>query len=113
MPNGSRIIEGAANRKEISAKQLADLIQAEGTWKPGMPVTLFMCDTGITMVDGTGNFAMALAKELSRRSGIRQEVIAPNGKCSIEKDRPYTPHVDIVSPHDKRRPGFYSNVANP
>ena len=78
-----------------------------------MPVTLFMCDTGVTKLDGTDNFAMALAKELAKRGGKRQEVRAPNGKCSIAKEPPYTPSVITVPPNDKRDPKFYSSYANP
>ncbi len=111
--NGDRRIKGAANRKVLDAEALADLIQKEGSWKPGMPVILFICNAGVATPGGTDNLAMALAKALAKRGKARQEVRAPTGSCSLQKNPPYSSEVSQLPPNEKRSPAFYPYVANP
>jgi hypothetical protein len=95
---------GVKNRIELGAKQLADLIQANG-WKPGMDITLLVCDSGVE-VPGTESLADALAQELASRGKMPQNVRAPNGLCGIAQESPYSAYVPTTK--DKRLPGFYT-----
>ncbi|MEU6266928.1 hypothetical protein [Saccharopolyspora shandongensis] len=72
-PNGVHF-----NGKELSAKELAEIIKGAPGYKHGEPVRLLSCQTGADLPDGSPNFAQQLSKEL----GV--EVLAPNKDAWVD-----------------------------
>ncbi|WP_165968424.1 ADP-ribosyltransferase [Saccharopolyspora elongata] len=66
------------NGKELSAKELAEIIKGAPGYKHGEPVRLLSCQTGADLPDGSPNFAQQLSKEL----GV--EVLAPNKDAWVD-----------------------------
>ncbi|MGI8308623.1 hypothetical protein [Saccharopolyspora hattusasensis] len=66
------------NGKELSAKELAEIIKGAPGYKEGAPVRLLSCQTGADLPDGSPNFAQQLSKEL----GV--EVLAPNKDAWVD-----------------------------
>ena len=76
-----------------------------------MSITLYICDAGVQIPGGPESLASALAQELANLGGVAQEVRAPNGRCGIDQNSPYSPWVE--STKDKRPKDFYTDRKYP